>query len=679
MLRAILLLALAAALAGCGQSERSAKSGAEDWRFTPEQCREAFLLSSNVCSELPLLIRCQKGRDMDLPCQWPAEVYKEEIGRVVFTPQEDGTVLTGLAVLAESPTNLFFLSHALAKDCPELPLPFDRDDDSTPLWEKLYARWQSLPVTNAFVSEALARVRILAPQRMAAKGISYEEFFRAFLAEKNIQSPTSRDRAQLWARTYFYLRTAVREKRFEDVKTIALDSIEIEGKSPEWHAIMAEYLRACDPTRIKDIENHYTRAMQLFAKRSRLPFYRVWVARTGLEAFLFDSNVVISHYYAILESLKENEEAGNVTPEFASAIREQAYSSIAKLLLRYDQTVNAAQWASRLLGPGFSRDAKLEGLELIFQAAEKNGRIFEAIAEYDPLINEAGSVAEKNFWRLEKGAVLMKFDLPEEAALLYADIVRDDPGLENRQFALAPENQDARFMHLYYYVLRVEKVDVRDLALSRLRKRGILNRADSSYYLRQAAQLQICMQRLKEAYNIYETIYKDDNQALLEYVYILYRNSRFDQCIALLRRLPYHKNSDVALDWRFSVVRLFRARRVRPDIDKVIADFSRHTNEITRARYLNGLGNIYQAYRQSEKAGAMYAEGIKTDPSALYNYLDLGFLYCMSANKEKAAEMLDTIMKLDLTADQQKAMRYDWRAIELYYTAGRDIPEEEYE
>ena len=243
-----------------------------------------------------------------------------------------------------------------------------------------------------------------------------------------------------------------------------------------------------------------------------------------------------SHYYAILESLKENEEAGNVTPEFASAIREQAYSSIAKLLLRYDQTVNAAQWASRLLAPGFSRDAKLEGLELIFQAAEKNGRIFEAIAEYDPLINEAGSVAEKNFWRLEKGAVLMKFD-PEEAALLYADIVRDDPGLENRQFALAPENQDARFMHLYYYVLRVEKVDVRDLALSRLRKRGILNRADSSYYLRQAAQLQICMQRLKEAYNIYETIYKDDNQALLEYVYILYRNSRFD-CFAGIGFLP---------------------------------------------------------------------------------------------------------------------------------------------
>ena len=569
MLKRILFLLCFVLLAGCQKSEHSAKVLLGDGRFSPEKCKEAFLLSSNVCSELPLLIRCSSGQIIDPPIQWPAEIYKEEIGKIVITPQEDGTATTGTAVLATAPTNLFFISATLAKDCPELPLPFTRDDESAPLWEKLYSYWRGLPVTNAFVEEAIARIRILAPQKMAVSSISYEEFFLAFLAEKNLQSPVVSDRAQLWARTYFYLRKAIREKRFEDVKKIALNSLELEGKSPEWHAIMGEYLRACDPTKIKEIDNHYTRAMQLFAKRSRnLPFYRIWVARTGLEAFLFDSNVVISHYYSILESLKENEAKGNVTPEFATAIREQTYSSIAKLLLRYDQTVNAAQWASRLLGTGFSRDAKLEGLNLIFQAAEKNGQIFEAIAEYDRIINEAPDVKEKNFWRLEKGTALMKFDLPEEAAATYYEIVKDDPGLEARQFALSPENQDVRFMHLYYYVLRVENVDVRDLALSRLRKRGILNRADSSYYLRQAAQLQICMQRLKEAYNIYETIYKEDNSALLEYIYILYRNSHFDQSIALLRRLPYHKSSDIAKDWRFSILRLFRARRVKPDIEK---------------------------------------------------------------------------------------------------------------
>ncbi|MBQ7555923.1 hypothetical protein IJS98_05680, partial [bacterium] len=63
----------------------------------------------------------------------------------------------------------------------------------------------------------------------------------------------------------------------------------------------------------------------------------------------------------------------------------------------------------------------------------------------------------------------------------------------------------------------------------------------------------------------------------------------------------------------------------------------------------------------------------------LDNFLDRGFLYCMSANKEKAAEMLDTILKLDLTPGQKEAMLYDWRAIELYYTAGREMPEEGYE
>ena len=147
----------------------------------------------------------------------------------------------------------------------------------------------------------------------------------------------------------------------------------------------------------------------------------------------------------------------------------------------------------------------------------------------------------------------------------------------------------------------------------------------------------------------------------------------------MLRRLPYHKGSDTARDWRFAIVRLFRARRQRPEISKVIAEYDKLTNEITHARYCNGLGNIYQAYRDSAKAAQYYEEGIKAEPKLLDNYLDRGFLYCMSANKEKAAEMLDRILSLDLTPNQKETMRYDWRAIELYYTAGREMPEEEYE
>lgn len=680
MPRLIFLLFLCCAMLGCRKSGRSDVSDLGNERFSPEKCREAFLLSSNVLSRYPLLIRTKAGEEIELPCEWPVPVYKEEIGRLEISQLEDGSAETSAVRLASSPTNLFFLSRQLAPKCPELPLPFDSDEASAPLWEALLACWKGLGATNVFISEALARIMLAAPQRTALLCIPYDDFRGAFLAERSIRAPRASDLASLWARTYFYLRTAAKEKRFEDVKRIALDSLDIEGKSPEWHAIMGEYLRVCDPTRIKDIEEHYAKAMSLYARKSKgLPFYRIWVEKTGLEAFLFDSETVISHYYTILESLKENEAKGAVTPEFASAIREQTYTSIAKLLLRYDQNANASQWAARLLAPEFSKEAKLQGMALVFQAAEKNGQIFDAIGEYDSIIQNASSPEEKNFWRLEKGVALIKFDLPEEASALYAEIMKDDPGLENRQFALNAESQDARFMHLYYYVLRVEKDDMRDMALSNLRKRGILNRADSSYYLSQAAQLQVCMQRLKEAYNIYETIYKEDNHALLEYIYLLYRNSHYDQCVKLLRTLPYHKNSDIAKDWRFSILRLFRARRVKPVIEKVINDFSTHTNDLTRARYLNGLGNIYQSYRQSDKAAAYYAEGIEADPKNIDNYLDLGFLYCMSSNKAKAAEMLDRILSLPLTPDQKRTMLYDWRAIELYYTADREMPEEDYE
>lgn len=667
-------------LAACeGSKEKDNASPAPELSFTKEASLEAYAGCADLYADAPLILRFKEGTKIEQPVDWKAPVFLEEIGKLDITKAEDGTVVTNAKELAVSPTNAYLVSNLLKGNL-ELPLPFDGDEASLPKWEKLLNAFKPGASSNAFQREAYARLLIKAPQSVAARFSNYEEFHDAFVLERSLKTPVSQDYSAIWARTYYFLRKAIKEKRFEDVKKIALEAEEIEGDSPEWEAMMAEYLRACDPTRLREIAAHYDRAMKLYAKRSKgIPFYRVWVEKTGMEAFTSDSETVISRYYAILKSLDENENKGLIKSEFASAIREQTYISISLLLIRYDQTVNASLWAKRLFSKEFSREAKEQGMNLLFKTAEKSGAIFEAIASYDKLIDEAPTAEERNYWRLEKGSALMRFDLPEEAKELYADILEEDPNIENRQFALNSEDQDSRFMHLHYYVLKVSEDDMRDTALSNLRKRGILNRANSSYYLRQAAQLLVCMQRLKEAYNIYDNISKDDNTALLEYIYLLYRNSRYDQCITLLRRLPYHKGSDISRDWRFVVVRLFRAKRQRPEISKVIAEYDRLTNEITRARYCNGLGNIYQSYRDSVKAANYYEEGIKTDPKLLDNYLDRGFLYCMSANKEKAAEMLDTILKLDLTPGQKEAMLYDWRAIELYYTAGREMPEEGYE
>ena len=667
-------------LAACQKSKEKVKGFQEsELSFTKEASLEAYSGCADLYAGAPLILRFKEGTKIEQPIGWKAPVFLEEIGKLDITQAEDGTVVTNAKELAVSPTNAYLVSNLLKGNL-ELPLPFDSDEVSLPRWEKLMNAFKAGVDSNAFQKEAYARLLIKAPQSIIARFSNYDEFHDALVLERSLKTPVSQDYSVIWARTYFFLRKAIKEKNFEEVKKIALEAEEIEGDSPEWEAMMAEYLKACDPTRLREIAAHYDRAMKLYAKRSKgIPFYRVWVEKTGLEAFTSDSETVISRYYAILKSLEENEGKGLIKSEFANAIREQTYISISLLLIRYDQTVNASLWAKRLFSKEFSKEAKEQGMNLLFKTAEKSGAIFEAIASYDKLIDESPTAEERNYWRLEKGSALMRFDLPEEAKELYADILEEDPNIENRQFALNSEDQDSRFMHLHYYVLKVSEDDMRDTALSNLRKRGILNRANSSYYLRQAAQLLVCMQRLKEAYNIYDTISKDDNTALLEYIYLLYRNSRYDQCITLLRRLPYHKGSDISRDWRFAVVRLFRAKRQRPEISKVIAEYERLTNEITRARYCNGMGNIYQSYRDSVKAANYYEEGIKTDPKLLDNYLDRGFLYCMSANKEKAAEMLDTILKLDLTPGQKEAMLYDWRAIELYYTAGREMPEEGYE
>ncbi|MBQ7556224.1 hypothetical protein IJS98_07260, partial [bacterium] len=588
-------------LTACEKSGSENKGGSSEsgLSFTKEASLEAYAGCADLYADAPLILRFKEGTKIEQPADWKAPVFLEEIGKLDITKAEDGTVVTNAKEMAVSPTNAYLVSNLLKGNL-ELPLPFDGDEASLPKWEKLLNAFKQGAFSNAFHREAYARLLIKAPQSVAARFSNYDEFHEALVLERSLKTPVSQDYSVIWARTYFFLRKAIKEKRFEDVKRIALDAEAIEGDSPEWEAMMAEYLKACDPTRLREIAAHYDRAMKLYAKRSKgIPFYRVWVEKTGLEAFTSDSETVISRYYAILKSLDENENKGLIKSDFANAIREQTYISISLLLIRYDQTVNASLWAKRLFSKEFSREAKEQGISLLFKTAEKSGAIFEAIASYDKLIDEAETVEERNYWRLEKGSALMRFDLPEEAKALYADILEEDPNIENRQFALNAEDQDSRFMHLHYYVLKVSEDDMRDTALSNLRKRGILNRANSSYYLRQAAQLLVCMQRLKEAYNIYDNISKDDNTALLEYIYLLYRNSRYDQCITMLRRLPYHKGSDISRDWRFAVVRLFRAKRQRPEISKVITEYEKLTNEVTRARFCNGMGNIYQAYRDS--------------------------------------------------------------------------------
>ena len=678
MLRALVILSLAL-LCACG-SKKGSPAAAGKAGLTKEASLAAYADNRGLYADAPLLMRFPADQAVEPPADWQAPVFREETGKLEITPNEDGTAATNQVQLAVSPTNAYIVSCFLGKDALELPLPFDSDLDSLPKWEKLIESFRGSSASNAFIREAFARALLRAPQRAVENAVPYEEFHEAFLYEKALGTPTARELSLVWARTYFYLRKAVKEKDFELVRRIAAEAVDIEGVSPEWEAIQAEYLLACDPTRQKEINEHYLKAMRLYAKRSRgVPFYRVWVEKTALDSLTSDSETVISRYYSILSSLDANEEKGLLKKDFANAIREQVFINMTLLLIRYDQPVNASMWAKRLFSQEFSKESKIRGLELLFKSAEKTGAIFETLETYDKLIEEAEGAEDKNFWRLEKGKALQRFDLIEEASRLYADILKDDPNIEKRQFALDHEKQDARFMHLHYYVLRASEDDMRDLELSNLRKRGILDRANASYYLRQAAQLLVCMQRLKEAYNIYENISRDDSTALMEYVYLLYRNGHYDKCIQLMRKLPTHRSSDLSKDWRLTVTRLFRTRRVRPECSKVIAEFSKITNEVTHARFCNGLGNIYQSYRDSAKAASYYEEGIKTDPTLLDNYLDRGFLYCMSANKEKAAEMLDTILAMDLTPEQKETMRHDWRAIELYYTAGREMPEEDYE
>ena len=146
-----------------------------------------------------------------------------------------------------------------------------------------------------------------------------------------------------------------------------------------------------------------------------------------------------------------------------------------------------------------------------------------------------------------------------------------------------------------------------------------------------------------------------------------------------MKNVPVVRGNDASRDWRVILMRLFRVRRIIPTKEKVLERVAELKNEITQARMYNEIGCVHQAYREFDKAAEYFEKGIAQDPNYLENYLDRGFLYCMVVDKENAGKILDQIAALDLTEEQKETMRYDWRAIELYFTAERPMPEDDYE
>lgn len=674
-------LALLLLVTGCQKQEAATPAVAPLFKagdFTPAAQAEAFRLAQGTCTNLPLLLRFNQGEEPGLPFEWPGVTYHETPDLQLAVTNGAGEVELVSPRLAEAPTNLWLLAEKTASGLALLPAPFDAESGSAERWEAVF-RLTEGAVSNAFLAELRCRAVLLAPQHVMLRHCEYNDLLEALASERECGTAIGRDALRIWPRFYIFLDRAMAAQRYEDIMRIGRDCRLVEGENAEWHAMQGDVIRVCDPTRIQEADAHYAEAMRLYAKKSRgTPFFRAWVAKTDLGAMTMDKQKVLALYYGILESVSRCEGSGAITREAGRTIRGRIYRNLAVLLLHYGEASNAATWARRFIDEDFTDDERKAGMELLFKAAEANGSVYEALANYDQLARKSFK-ERKVFWLLEKGVALVRFDLAEEATALYKEIQEADPELEERQLALPMDRRDVRFMRLFHYVRRTELGDMRESALAVLRRRAILHRTEAPFYQRQVANLLVCMQRLKEAFNTYNAISDTDNLSIIEHSYLLYRNSLYDQSVDRLKKLPYYKGSEAARDWRVMTLRLFRVKRLRPTLEQVLEEYAKIEEEVTPARYLNGLGNIYQAYRQLDKAAECFDKGIQSDPSMLDNYLDRGFLYCMAMDKVRTGEMLDRILALDLTPDQKLAMRYDWRAVELYFTAERPMPEETYE
>jgi len=63
--------------------------------------------------------------------------------------------------------------------------------------------------------------------------------------------------------------------------------------------------------------------------------------------------------------------------------------------------------------------------------------------------------------------------------------------------------------------------------------------------------------------------------------------------------------------------------------------------------------------------------GIQTNKLNLQNYLDLGYLICKHSDADKAGEMIDAIMSLNLPEEKKQFLETDWRFIILHHVSVR--------
>jgi len=361
----------------------------------------------------------------------------------------------------------------------------------------------------------------------------------------------------------------------------------------------------------------------------------------------------------------------------------QCNSYIALLLMATGDYSNAIVWQTKNLDERYDHVRHRVSNERLADMYLALGDIERALSKYEALAQASTSAYERLYWLLQSAQVNVTYGDAVAVFGLWSELERELAGLddEGRQ----RWTKDRQLQRVLRYVQRQLNVDVRDTAEEALRRRIEHEPQNADWCYRQIAQLQRCRLQYTRAAATYAEALKaphPSRDTFLDAGLFFYRQQQYTSAALmfsnLLMRLPDSVDETFSNDWRVMVLRPLWQQTKPPTLVDIFTWADLHgTLPRDSAEWYTARGNLYALYGDIEHATNAFARGIAARPTAVENYLDLGYLSCVRADSEDAGRILDAVQALFPTGAVPWHVQQDWRMVELFHVGIRPYLVEE--
>lgn len=446
----------------------------------------------------------------------------------------------------------------------------------------------------------------------------------------------------------------------------------------------AEWYAQKDPTSHTEQRRYNRAAQRAYHARFNRPFIDAWMARVLLEEAAGDYDAALQECTALYTYLTEEARAPETLLTFPSDQRKdwentlrfwetQCHTVLARLYFEMGDENSALYWQklnSEEDKPVAHRRVAYERLADMYLRLGQMDEVFDA---YDALYLLADTSEDQIRWRMEQALLAVTLGDTVRAYELWENIAE-------RISRLLPEDRrawsrDKRYQRIMRHIERRTGIDIRDAAITALRRRADRRPEKAPEYLRNAAQLLRNKLQYNEALRLLDTALDAAPNAYdvhLDKAFLLYRLMRYP---AALDAFVHVQNAgdhppEIRYDWRYRILTGFAERQQPPPYHMLIDWADTHRDSFpSAAAYYNFCGNIYIVYDMYDQAIDMFTSGIEADASYQDNFLDLGYIFSLRGDEDAAADMLDTIDANPLIDAQN--VQADWRYIQMHYVSIR--------